>query len=103
MIILHIDTTDNQKTIIKLSGAKNDLLEQESVNHKTQVILSLIDVILKKNKISLDSIDEIRVNTGPGSYTGIRVGIAITNALSFAKNISINGQPLANYPEAHYS
>lgn len=103
MNTLHIDTTDNKKTIVKITGEKSDVVEHSSSDHKSQVALILIDKILRKNKISLGDISEIQVNTGPGSYTGIRVGIAIAQALSFAKNISINGKPLEKYPNPTYS
>lgn len=38
-------------------------------------------------------ITAIEVNTGPGSFTGTRVGVAVANALGFALDIPVNGSP----------
>jgi tRNA threonylcarbamoyladenosine biosynthesis protein TsaB len=103
MNVLSIDTTDNKKTIIKLNGDKNDVILHESSQHASQVVIPLIDQLLKRNKLTLKEIHEIQVNTGPGSFTGIRVGLAIANGLGFATNISVNGKALENYPDAQYA
>ena len=41
-----------------------------------------------------DVVDEIEVDRGPGSYTGIRVGVSVANALGFALNIPVNGKKM---------
>ena len=89
---LIIDTTDRKKTTIKLKSNKRaDKITEKNVP-KSQIALILIDKILKKNKINPADLDEIEVNTGPGSLTGTRVGIAIANALGFGLGIKVNGK-----------
>ena len=61
-------------------------------NLGSQALLPLIVKILKKNKLEVSNIKSIRVATGPGSFTGTRVGVAVANALGFALDIPINGQ-----------
>jgi len=39
-------------------------------------------------------IKEIKVNVGPGSFTGTRVGVAVANALGFALSIKVNGKKM---------
>lgn len=63
----------------------------------------MIDALLKKYKLKLTDIDTIRVETGPGSFTGLRVGVSIANALGYALNISVNGMPLGTFAEPVYS
>lgn len=46
---------------------------------------------LKKNKIQLKDLKALAVFTGPGSYTGLRVGISIANALGYVLNIPVIG------------
>ncbi|MBI2621304.1 MAG: tRNA (adenosine(37)-N6)-threonylcarbamoyltransferase complex dimerization subunit type 1 TsaB [Candidatus Levybacteria bacterium] len=89
---LVIDTTDAKKTTIKLVSDKLlDKITEENTK-KSQITLILIDKILKKNKINPADLDEIEVNTGPGSFTGTRVGVAIANALGFGLDIKVNGK-----------
>ncbi|MBI4098093.1 MAG: tRNA (adenosine(37)-N6)-threonylcarbamoyltransferase complex dimerization subunit type 1 TsaB [Candidatus Levybacteria bacterium] len=88
---LIIDTTDSKKTTIKLQSDKfTDELTEENIP-KSQTVLLLIDKVLKRNELSPTEIDEIKVSTGPGSFTGTRVGVAVANALGFGLNIKVNG------------
>ena len=50
---------------------------------------SMIDSILKTNKIKASDLDGIAVSEGPGSYTGLRIGISLAKGLSVAYNIPI--------------
>ncbi len=86
---LYIDTSDNQKTIVALD---NDRLEKPTGIDKSQQVLILIDELLKKHKKTLKDLTEIEVKTGPGSFTGLRVGLAVANALGWALKIPVNGK-----------
>jgi tRNA threonylcarbamoyladenosine biosynthesis protein TsaB len=93
MNTLIIDTADNKKNIVGLKINNKKYLQTEDVaSNRTQMILPMIDKILKKHAIELKNISAIEVNVGPGSYTGLRVGLSIANALSFALKIPINGK-----------
>lgn len=88
---LIIDTTEGKKTTIELQSEKQvDKITQDNVR-KSQAALILIGELLKRNEIKPTDIDEIEVNTGPGSFTGTRVGVAIANALGFGLNVKVNG------------
>ena len=86
---LYIDTSDNQKTIVGLDDKR---LEKPTGPDKSQRLLNLIEQILKMNKKKVGDITEIEVNLGPGSYTGLKIGTAIANALGFALDIPVNGK-----------
>lgn len=93
--VIIIDTSSNKRTRVGLSiGGKLFWEKQESGKLHSQVVLPLIDKILKSNHITLKNVTGIKVNRGPGSFTGIRVGIAIANALGFALKIPINGKKI---------
>ena len=88
---LVIDTTDNKKTTIELQlSGKKDRITENNIP-KSQSTLVIIDKILKKNGLKPKEIDEIEVNTGPGSFTGTRVGVSIANALGFGLDVKVNG------------
>ncbi len=86
---LFIDTSDNQKTIVKLD---NDQLEKPTGEDKSQQVLILIDELLKKHRQTLNDLTEIEVNVGPGSFTGLRVGLSVANTLGWALKIPVNGK-----------
>lgn len=88
--VLLIDTASNKEIRVGLKiGKKEYIIRQKIGRNKAQAVLPLIDRVLKKKKLEISEIDSIKVNTGPGSFTGIRVGIAIAKALSFALKIPV--------------
>lgn len=99
MNILKIDTSNNIKTRIELNST---LLEEERKTPPDQNVLELIEKILKKEKLKLEEINSIEINTGPGSFTGLRVGAAIANTLSFSENISVNGKKIGEIITPEY-
>lgn len=90
-MILHIDTSKRNE--VKVAVKFNNKLYKKTVkNIQSQNVLQLIDKLLKEKKFKLKDIKEIEVKTGPGSFTGLRVGISVANALGFALNIPVNGK-----------
>ncbi|MEK7502740.1 MAG: tRNA (adenosine(37)-N6)-threonylcarbamoyltransferase complex dimerization subunit type 1 TsaB [Patescibacteria group bacterium] len=103
MNILVIDTSDskNIRVGIKING-KSKYISSNAKVLKAQAVLPLIDKVLKANNINLSDINKIKVNTGPGSFTGLRVGISIVNALGFFLKIPINGKKVGKLVEPRY-
>jgi tRNA threonylcarbamoyladenosine biosynthesis protein TsaB len=54
-------------------------------------LVDRIDQLLKRNRVTLDDIEEIIVGVGPGSYTGIRVAVMVAKMLAYAKDIPLYG------------
>jgi tRNA threonylcarbamoyladenosine biosynthesis protein TsaB len=80
--ILFIDSSDNKKTTVKLNiDGKTVQITKETSVYTSQVLLPLIERILKENSIALANLKKIVVKTGKGSFTGIRVGLAIGQTL----------------------
>jgi len=93
MNALHIDTSDNKNIVVRIvKGDKNFELKSIANKDKAQAALPLIEKLLKDAKLKASQIEEINVNPGPGSFTGLRVGVAIANALSFGLQVKINGK-----------
>lgn len=86
---LFLDTSSNKETVVGLDGT--EMKKGSGMTH-SQVVLPMIEELLKKKKKKLADITEIEVKTGPGSFTGLRVGAAIANALGFALKIPVNGK-----------
>lgn len=103
MNILVIDTSDskNIRIGIKING-KSKYISSKARVLKAQATLPLIDKILKENNLKLKDINGIKVNTGPGSFTGLRVGTSIANTLGFFLKIPINGKKVGKLVEPKY-
>lgn len=99
---LIIDTTDKDEAVIGLEISHRRIVLKARRNRSSQAVLPLIVKILKDNNISLKELDAIEVNPGPGSYTGIRVGISIANALASILKVPINSKKIGELVEAKY-
>lgn len=58
-----------------------------------QSLVPVLDQQLKENGLALSSVDAIAVTVGPGSYTGLRIGVVIAKTLAFALNKPLIGIP----------
>lgn len=103
MNTLIIDTSKRESIKVGLKlGRKDYYLEKKADSQKAQIVLPIIDEILKKHKIELKDLNSIEVNTGPGSFTGLRVGISVANSLSFVLNIPVNNKKPGKFVEPIY-
>ena len=88
-MILFIDTSDREKIKVGLDGKVFETVAKEGASQK---LLSFIDEILEKEGASFEKIKEIEVNTGPGSFTGLRVGVSVANAIAWVLGVRVNGK-----------
>ncbi|MEO6233507.1 MAG: tRNA (adenosine(37)-N6)-threonylcarbamoyltransferase complex dimerization subunit type 1 TsaB [Ferruginibacter sp.] len=86
-LILQIDTALDTAIV---SIAQNGELLHELTNNNQKdhagFLQPAIDTILKQSGLTLKTINAIAVSAGPGSYTGLRVGMASAKGLAFALN-----------------
>ena len=103
-IILFIDTSNNKevKVGLEIDGQKH-LIEQAIDHRKAQAVLPLTEKLLKEHNLRLEDITAIEVNPGPGSFTGVRVGVTIANTLGFLLQVPINNNPTGEFVEPIYS
>ena len=59
--------------------------------------------MLERNKLKIQISKKSEVNRGPGSFTGLRVGVAIANALGFLLKIPVNGKRVGELEEPVYN
>jgi tRNA threonylcarbamoyladenosine biosynthesis protein TsaB len=88
---LFIDTSDRQKIIVGVDGKE---YREAATDGTSQKLLPLIEKALKGRRKSFTDIKEIKVVTGPGSFTGLRVGVAVANTLGWALGVTVNGKNL---------
>ena len=96
-MILAIDTTDKDRITVSLKQGEQtvDILTDNN-KFGSQVLLPAITKLLKKNSLEFKDLEAIELNPGPGSFTGIRVGASVANALGYSLNIPVNGKKVEN-------
>ncbi len=84
-IILNIDTaTEVCSVCISENDRCLDIRESHEERSHASVLTVFINDILEKNKLTIDSIDAVAVSKGPGSYTGLRIGVSAAKGLCYA-------------------
>lgn len=91
MNILTIDTILNKTYISVLLNNKEILktIESDDDNYHSAYLIKTLKEVLEKENKSLDCFDYIGVNTGVGSFTGIRVGLTVSKIISNRLNIKL--------------
>jgi len=99
-VLLHIDTTGIRHANVRLTvHGKHYEKEMASEKLKSQAVLPIIEDLLAEAGISLAAITDISVATGPGSFTGLRVGLSVANALSTLLDVPVNGKRTLAVPQ----
>lgn len=89
MKTLYIDTHSNQ---IELVLFQNETFFRKTINghlNHSSVIIPLIQELLLELSISIHDLTDIIVINGPGSFTGVRLGVTVAKTLAYTLNIPI--------------
>jgi len=86
---LFINTASIEKIILALVNRQGNILARKKIKAKYQQSEKLLINIDKLIKSDRNKIKGIIVVSGPGSFTGLRIGVTTANALSFAWNIPV--------------
>ena len=90
-VILSLDCTE-RNALVAIYDLKNNLISKQIISDDcvlSSELLITVDKMLSDNKLLKSDIDSISVNPGPGSYTGLRIGLTVANFLAFCFNIPI--------------
>jgi tRNA threonylcarbamoyladenosine biosynthesis protein TsaB len=89
MLILAIDTALDACAAGVLDTEAGKLIAQESLDMKrghAEALMPLIARVMKESGVAFASLDRIAVTTGPGSFTGLRVGLSAARGIALAAN-----------------
>lgn len=81
MNILVIDTTTNNLLVAIKKGEVVYKNQPQKTSKHLEVALPQVDYVVNEAGINLSELDYIAVNVGPGSFTGIRIGIATAKGI----------------------
>ena len=89
--ILAIETTTKNCPVSLFDDAKQLALKElvsEGYSHAEQLTI-FIEEVLNEVKISINNLNAIALSMGPGSYTGLRIGVSAAKGICFALNIPL--------------
>jgi tRNA threonylcarbamoyladenosine biosynthesis protein TsaB len=94
MLILAIDTALDACAAAVLDTDTSQLIAQESQAMKrghAEALMPLIARVMKASGVGFAGLDRIAVTTGPGSFTGLRVGLSAARGIALAANKPVVG------------
>ena len=87
MKILSIDSTANTSTVALLENDKLlGIYTANTKNTHSETLLPMVKHLLSTLNVSIQQIDAYAVSNGPGSFTGVRIGVATVKGLAFGKD-----------------
>lgn len=90
MITLFIDTSNQDVSIALLKDGKViDKITKSIPNEHSKYAVSYIDEVLKKSEITPKEVQSIMVVNGPGSFTGVRIGLTIAKVYALLNDIKV--------------
>jgi tRNA threonylcarbamoyladenosine biosynthesis protein TsaB len=93
MLVLAIDTATKIASVSLYddkAGILGEINLYVKVNH-SNIIMTAVDNLFKMTKLSIDDVDRVAVTIGPGSFTGIRIGVSIAKGLVYGTDKKIVG------------
>src|SRR3954468_20996175 len=107
MLILAIDTALDACAAGVLDTAAGKLVAQESQPMKrghAEALMPLVARVMKESGVAFAALDRVAVTTGPGSFTGLRVGLSAARGIALAANKPAVGiTTLTAYAAPHVS
>src|SRR4051812_25063666 len=94
MLILAIDTALDACAAGVLDTDAGTLIAQESVSMKrghAEALMPLLGRVIKASGVGFANLDRIAVTTGPGSFTGLRVGLSAARGIALAADKPVVG------------
>lgn len=94
MLILSIDTATPVASValVDEKGLRYEAIANTGYKH-SRTLLDMIDVAFRQTDYALSDVDAIGVTIGPGSFTGLRIGLASAKGLALAVDKPVIGIP----------
>lgn len=101
--ILALDTSTENCSVALTVGDQTFYRSEVSPRGHTTKILPMVDEVLNEAGVKLHEVDVLAYGRGPGSFTGVRIGIGIAQGLAFGANLPMIGvSTLAAMAQATY-
>jgi tRNA threonylcarbamoyladenosine biosynthesis protein TsaB len=88
--LLYIDTSASKATVaLSQEGRTVAIRTHENANEQAAVLNVMINNVLEEASCTINNVDAICVCAGPGSYTGLRVGLSTAKGIAYVKDIPL--------------
>lgn len=88
--LLYIDTSASKATVALSQESKTVAIHtHDNANEQAAVLNIMINNVLEEASCTMDNVDAICVCAGPGSYTGLRVGLSTAKGIAYVKDIPL--------------
>ena len=88
--ILIIDTSTKYIYLsLVIDGLEKHTVYQEGINNHSVTIIPLLKEMLFKENLTLQDLTEVVIGVGPGSYTGVRIGVTVSKMIGYLNNIKV--------------
>jgi len=93
-VVLAIDTAAPrlQLAVLRADGVVDTAIDDLAQGH-AEIIFPRIAALLERNHLTYSDLTRIAVTTGPGSFTGLRIGLSAARGLGLALDIPVIGVP----------
>lgn len=91
MNILAVDTATSRCSVALSTGSGDGQRLLDSSGGHSSLILGMVRELLREPGMKLDDLDLIAVDVGPGSFTGLRVGVGVAQGLAYASGLPVVG------------
>ena len=102
MYIAAIETATRAASAAVCNEDKFTEITQDSKLTHSETLLPQFKEVLKMANVTHDMVEAVAVSIGPGSFTGLRIGLAAAKALAYAWNVKIIGVPTLNALAYHF-
>ena len=89
MNLLAIETSTPACSVALCVGGQSFYCEDVSARSHSNALLPMVEALLSEACISLSDLNAIALANGPGSFTGLRIGISAAQGLAFGQDIPV--------------
>lgn len=103
MKLLALDTSTEACSVALLTDGQIMALDEVCPQQHSQRVLPMVQQLLSEAELSLQQLDGLVFGKGPGSFTGVRIGVGVAQGLAFGADLPVHGvSTLAAMAQAAY-
>lgn len=91
MNLLAIETSSDACSVALLSGSDTRVDHRIAAQQHGHLVLPMIDTLMAEAQLSANQLDGVVFGRGPGSFTGVRIAVALTQGIALGADVGVVG------------